>query len=327
MIEQLTIDGYKSIRHQLIPLKALNVLAGLNSSGKSSVIQALRILGRVAQRKEEVLPEHCGDENTLRNKHEAVMELAATYGNEGGRQINYSKRESAHPDFPKVVYVGADRIGPQEIYPSKKNGGLDGQGRNVLRIIEECSNAGVVLPEVMLPEDCEGEAFKFVVQGWLKEISPGVRFSMNKVEGQEAHTATYNEFLPTNVGFGLSFTLPVIVAVLLGVADKNSIVLLENPEAHIHAKGQTALATLMCKAVEAGAQIVVETHSDHVFDGVRIYAKEHPGFAEKVAMAWFRLNDEESTEIEFPMLQENGGMSYWPQDMFSQFMDNAEKLF
>ena len=60
MIEQLTIDGYKSIRHQLIPLKALNVLAGLNSSGKSSVIQALRILGRVAQRKEDVLPEHCG---------------------------------------------------------------------------------------------------------------------------------------------------------------------------------------------------------------------------------------------------------------------------
>ena len=44
MIELLTIDGYKSIRHQLVPLKKLNVLAGLNSSGKSSVIQALRIL-------------------------------------------------------------------------------------------------------------------------------------------------------------------------------------------------------------------------------------------------------------------------------------------
>lgn len=51
MIEQLTIDGYKSIRHQLIALKQMNVLAGLNSSGKSSVIQALRILGRVAQKR------------------------------------------------------------------------------------------------------------------------------------------------------------------------------------------------------------------------------------------------------------------------------------
>ena len=78
MIEQLTIDGYKSIRHQMIALKPMNVLAGLNSSGKSSVIQALRILGRVAQRKEEVLPEDCGNEDTLRNKNERTMELRAS---------------------------------------------------------------------------------------------------------------------------------------------------------------------------------------------------------------------------------------------------------
>lgn len=326
MIEQLTIDGYKSIRHQLIALKPMNVLAGLNSSGKSSVIQALRILGRVAQRKEEVLPEDCGNEDTLRNKNERTMELTAQYGNEGENTICYSKREEQHPVFPKVIYVGADRIGPQTIYPSKKNGDLDERGTNVLRIIEESSNAGKVLPEVMLNDKCEGEAFKFVVQGWLKEISPGVRFNFDKVPGQEAYTATYNGFLPTNVGYGLSYTLPIIVAILQGVTEKNSIVLLENPEAHIHAKGQNALSDLMCKAVEAGAQIVVETHSDHVFDGVRIYAKEHKGFASKVNIAWFRQNEEESTEIDYPMLQDNGGLTYWPKDMFSQFMDNAERL-
>lgn len=328
MIEQLTIDGYKSIRHQLIPLKPMNVLAGLNSSGKSSVIQALRILGRIALRKEEILPEHCGDEDTLRNKNEKQMELIAKYGNEGEKTICYSNREEQHPEFPKVIYVGADRIGPQTIYPSKKNGELDERGTNVLRIIEESSNAGKVLPEVMLNDKCEGEAFKFVVQGWLKEITPGVRFNFDKVPGQEAHTATYNGFWPTNVGYGLSYTLPIIVAILQGVTEKNSIVLLENPEAHIHAKGQTALADLMCRAVEAGAQIVVETHSDHVFDGVRIYAKEHKDkdFAAKVNIAWFRHNEKETTEIEFPMLQDNGGLTFWPKDMFSQFMDNAERL-
>ena len=323
MIEQLIIDGYKSIRHQLIPLKPLNVLAGLNSSGKSSVIQALRILGRVAERKEEVLPENCGDENTLRNKHEEKMELTAVFGEE---EVTYSNRVELNPKYPTVIYVGADRIGPQNIYPSKKNAELDSKGMNVLRCIEESSDEGVVLPESMLTPDCEGAAFKFVVQGWLKQISPGVRFNMDKVPGQEAHTATYNENLPTNVGFGLSYTLPIIVAILLGVTSKNSIVLLENPEAHIHAKGQTALADLMCRAVNAGAQIVVETHSDHVFDGVRIYAKEHPGFFKEVSMAWFRLNDEETTEIEYPMLQEDGSLDRWPDDMFTQFMNNAERL-
>lgn len=323
MIDLLTIDGYKSIRHQLIPLKKLNVLAGLNSSGKSSVIQSLRILGRVAELKEDVLPENCGDENTLRNKYEASMELVADYGS---GQVKYSDQTVKHPDFPKVIYVSADRIGPQTIYPSKKNVGLDAKGWNVLRCIEESTDAGVVLPEIMVTPNCEGEAFKFVVQGWLKEISPGVRFNMDKVSGQEAYTATYNENLPTNVGFGLSYTLPIIVAVLLGVIDKNSIVLLENPEAHIHAKGQTALADMMCRAADAGAQIVVETHSDHVFDGVRIYAKEHEGFSKDVNMAWFRLDSEEATEIDYPMLQEDGTLDRWPDDMFTQFMNNAERL-
>lgn len=327
MIEQLTIDGYKSIRHQLIPLKKMNVLTGLNSSGKSSVLQTLCILGRVALRKEEIFPENCGDEDRLRNVHEKRMELAAAYGESGGNWIRYSERDKQYSDFPKIIYVGADRIGPRTIYPSKKSGELDEKGTNVLRIIEECSTAGSVLPERMLNDQCEGEAFKFVVQGWLKEISPGVRFNFDKVAGQEAHTATYNEFWPTNVGFGLSYTLPIIVAILLGVTNKNSIVLLENPEAHIHAKGQTALAELMCRAVEEGAQIVIETHSDHVFDGVRIYAKEHKGFADNVKLAWFRLDEEETTEIEYPMLQPNGGLSFWPKDMFCQFMENAERLF
>lgn len=327
MIEQLVIDGYKSIRHQLIVFKQINVLSGLNSSGKSSVIQALRILGRVSQRKEDVLPEDCGDEDRLRNVHEERMELAASYGKKGEKWIRYSERESQKTDFPRIIYVGADRIGPRTIYPSIKNGGLDEKGANVLRIIEECGTAGVTLPENILNDKCEGEAFKFVVQGWLKEISPGVRFNFDKVAGQEAHTATYNGFWPTNVGFGLSYTLPIIVAILLGVTEENSIVLLENPEAHIHAKGQTALADLMCRAVDAGAQIVIETHSDHVFDGVRIYAKEHKDFSDKVMLSWFRLNKEEITEIEHPVLQSNGGLDYWPKDMFCQFMDNAERLF
>lgn len=323
MIELLTIDGYKSIRHQIMPLKKLNVLAGLNSSGKSSVIQVLRILGRVAERKEEILLENCGDECTLRNKHEVKMELTAQCD---GGEVKYSERTAKSPNYPKVIYVGADRIGPRTIYPSNKNAGMDAKGMNVLRCIEDCADAGVVLPETMLTSNCEGEAFKYVVQGWLKEISPGVRFNMDKVPGQDAYTATYNENLPTNVGFGLSYTLPIIVAILLGVTEKNSIVLLENPEAHIHAKGQTALADLICRAVDAGAQIVVETHSDHVFDGVRIYAKEHSGFAKDVNMAWFRLNEEETTEIVYPMLQDDGSLDRWPDDMFTQFMNNAERL-
>ena len=71
----------------------------------------------------------------------------------------------------------------------------------------------------------------------------------------------------TNVGFGLSYTLPVIVALL---APAGALCLIENPESHLHPKGQTKLAELAVRASRAGVQVFVETHSDHFMDGVRI---------------------------------------------------------
>lgn len=51
-------------------------------------------------------------------------------------------------------------------------------------------------------------------------------------------------------------------------------VLIENPEAHLHPRGQYEMSRLICLCVEAGAKVLVETHSDHLFDGVRIFAKK-----------------------------------------------------
>ncbi len=101
---------------------------------------------------------------------------------------------------------------------------------------------------------------------------------------------------------------------------------MENPEAHLHPKGQTELARLICLAVEAGAQAVVETHSDHLFDGIRIYAKQHHGFAQKVSTHWFELDNEKLTTVESPKLFDDGSLSQWPNGMFDQFGINAGEL-
>lgn len=65
-----------------------------------------------------------------------------------------------------------------------------------------------------------------------------------------------------NTGFGITYVLPILVALLS--AKKDSLILIENPEAHIHPKGQAILMELMAKAVDAGVQVVIETHSDHI---------------------------------------------------------------
>jgi predicted ATPase len=331
MIDKLNIEGYKSIADAIIPLKALNVLAGLNSSGKSSVIQTIRILERVAHHKETLLIEGGGDENVIRNRNCESLNLNATCVNNGEESsITYPPVNDEKCDFPKVIYISADRFGPQLYYPTRPDYQLGAQGENVMKCIdyyndittrEENNN----LLANLAADDHNIGAFRFVVQGWLSQITPNVILKINTVKEIDANVVQFNDCRATNVGYGLSYGLPVIVAVLMGVLEPNSIVLLENPEAHIHPKGQTAMGRLIAQAVDAGAQIVVETHSDHLFDGIRIYAKNHPGFARKVNTIWFRLENEE-THIEIPLMDDNGRLDKWPEDMFDQFTINSSEL-
>ena len=114
---------------------------------------------------------------------------------------------------------------------------------------------------------------------WLGEVSPGVRLAtalhpeVNRATLSVRFTAgraISRRLRPTAVGFGLSYTLPVLVALL--ASKPGSLVLLENPEAHLHPRGQMAMGDLLARAAAAGIQAVVETHSDHVLNGVRLMA-------------------------------------------------------
>lgn len=129
-----------------------------------------------------------------------------------------------------------------------------------------------------------------------------------------------------NVGFGLSYALPIIVALFLGTIEPNTIVLIENPEAHLHPKGQTELAKLIALSVEAGAQVIVETHSDHLFDGLRVYAKNNKGFAKRISTYWFELDLHKNSLVESVVIDDNGRLDKWPQGMFDQFEINASEL-
>ena len=82
---------------------------------------------------------------------------------------------------------------------------------------------------------------------------------------------TSNEYRPTSVGFGIAYVLPVLVALLS--ANEKYMVIIENPEAHLHPRGQVAMGELIARAAAAGVQVIVETHSDHVLNGVRLAVK------------------------------------------------------
>jgi predicted ATPase len=77
---------------------------------------------------------------------------------------------------------------------------------------------------------------------------------------------------PANIGYGVSYAFPIIVAGLC--ADENGTVILDSPEAHLHPRSQSRIGRFLAQIGGAGVQMLVETHSDHVLNGVRIAVRD-----------------------------------------------------
>ena len=330
MITKIELKGFKSYVDYTFELKPLTILTGLNSSGKSSVIQAIRMMDNMSSRENggsHVWNLGLGSDSELVNPNCKNFQISAWKNHrheEAWFSYNSSKSRNKLRPMPSCIYVAADRMGATATIPIYEDEALGGRGEYVLRRIDHFRDEQ--LPE-LLRGDAEGTTLNYVLRYWLQKISPGVKFDYRIEEKADVSYSLYDNHRSANVGYGLSYSLPVIVALLTSTLETGSIVLIENPEAHLHPQGQAEMARLICLCVEAGAQVVVETHSDHLFDGVRIYARESENhFASKVATFWCQLDDSRNTQVDRCQIQENGRLDHWPEHMFDQFLLDSEKL-
>jgi hypothetical protein len=123
-----------------------------------------------------------------------------------------------------------------------------------------------------------------------------------------------------DVGFGLSQTLPVLVALL--AAEPGQLVYIEQPEIHLHPKAQMAMAQILAEAANRGVRVVVETHSSMLLLGVQSLVAEGKLSPDKVKLHWFKRRPEDGvTEVSRADLDKAGAFGDWPEDFSSAEMD------
>lgn len=346
MITKIELNAFKSFPEKSIGFKPLTLLAGLNNSGKSSVIQALRMYCDTA-----LLDGH-GTVDDIRSRFSSTSEsvlVTCHFSDNKSDTLKLDNSTLVKPDkAPLYRYISADRLGPQTSLPLLRSLGvfpqIGNKGEYVLDFLQQFENT--IIPDVLVHEKAEGETLYYVLKGWLNEISPGVKFQYQTNAKTDSAYAEIDGFRPANVGFGLSYTLPILVAILGMSAqapsggwegswgeeweekkkDQGVLVILENPEAHLHPQGQTAMGKLIALAASCDIQIVVETHSDHLMDGIRIAVKEQIIAADKVAFQYFTKKSNEPSEVESPKLHENGKLDFWPECFFDQTLKNRAIL-
>jgi AAA domain, putative AbiEii toxin, Type IV TA system len=134
-----------------------------------------------------------------------------------------------------------------------------------------------------------------------------------------------------DVGFGVSQTLPVLVALL--VAEPGQLVYLEQPEIHLHPRAQAALAEILVDAANRGVRVVLETHSELLLLAVQSLVAEGKMLPDLVKLHWFKRRDDGATEVSSADLDETGAFGEWPEDfgdvslhLENRYLDAAEAV-
>lgn len=368
MIRSLRITNFKCFKDQCFELGNLTLLTGLNGTGKSSVLQSLLLLRQAYQhqflQKGRLLLN--GDIIQLGKAQNVFFEGAES--NEFGFCLDFSgtsakwyfeyketadvarlNSEQVSDDIydaslfgDSLHYLSAERVGPQPVFETsdyfvheRQQLGVKGEyAPHFLDIFgsEEITN------EVLVHSSSDrGRSLKNQVEAWMGEISPGVRIALEPYHGIDRINLQYrfeigkymtNKYRSTNVGFGITYTLPILLALL--ASQKDTLVLLENPEAHLHPKGQFKLGELMARAASCGIQVIVESHSDHILNGIRVAVRKELITPNKVRLHYLQRPTQAgqiSSEVISPRLDKEGSIDHWPEGFFDEWEKSLKQLF
>lgn len=223
----------------------------------------------------------------------------------------------------QLTWITAERTGPRELLPLRVAGGHGRVGHHgelaagllYWREDEEVS------PTLRLPDT--PPTLLHQVRGHMQRFFPGCDLRVSALEGVSAislrlRSDSRSDFQrPQNVGFGLTQIFPIIVSLL--AARTGDVLLIENPEVHLHPRAQQGIGMLLAKTAASGVQVIVETHSDHVLNGVRLAVKRKQLAAADVRVHFFDHRPGEAAAPESPNMDDDGRLDSWPEGFFDQF--------
>jgi len=163
---------------------------------------------------------------------------------------------------------------------------------------------------------------------WLKQADIIHSFSLRPIaknrkdyELRVKKAPTSAEVLITDVGFGVSQLLPVLV--LCYYVPEGSIILLEQPEIHLHPSVQASLADVFIDVVKnRGVQIIIESHSEHLLRRIQRRIAEGELENDQTAMYFCGMENGTST-AETLHLDLFGNITNWPQGFFGDELSEA----
>ncbi len=359
MIDALKIDGLKRFDSRRLRFAPLTVLAGLNGTGKTSVVHALLLAREASQgvatsvvRLNGPFELELGSAEDVRNwSSDGDIRIGVeAAGSEANWRFAVSSEEALFLEKAQVpaapptafgaaarafTYLSAERLGPRSVLGASPlpaealEVGVRGEfSAQVLAAIGDrpLQEAARLHP---LSSERTANLLKYQVEKWLSEIARPVEVEASRLAGTAVTTLRFRapggEWVRApNMGFGVTYALPIVLGGLVAAPD--GLFVVENPEAHLHPAGQSRMGVFLAWLAAHGVQVVVETHSDHLLNGIRRAIGE---------LRYLNVNDgvvhsfepgDDVPRVTELCFTETGGLSAWPAGFFDQYQLDVAAL-
>lgn len=369
-LKKIKLENFKSLSNNELLLSNLTLLTGINSTGKSSVIQGLLLIKQNLLKLKEfsnfselnpleflklielngkyielgvaknILYENAQTDEIIigleNDKDNFLFKIDTSLNTDNDVlpcKIVYDKEKELLNDG-NFQYLKAERVGTRIYYEYSKfsidNGELGSAGEYTAHYLAQNKNEKIGIEGLKASDSITNQLLENTAR-WLSKISNGIDIKseiindLRKVKLLYTYEGGKKDYLPQDVGFGITYILPIIVAILK--SKPGDMIIIENPESHLHPSGQVEIAKLCALASESGVQIIIETHSDHFLNGVRVAIKEKNINNKEVKIYYFNKDLEKAKSIITEILVDsNGKIQSWPKGFFDEFDIQLEKL-
>ncbi|CAI1782479.1 AAA family ATPase [Serratia quinivorans] len=226
-------------------------------------------------------------------------------------------------------FLEAERFGPREYFNINRKESivnwLGSKGEYSYEVFAQLDKTRERLPNNDFRNHINAEARATIRRNivyWMSEISPGFNMESEIVSSAGISHAQFQacgsgKTIPMNMGFGLSYSLSIVIALLS--TKPGGLVIIENPEAHLHPRGQSFLGRLIALTAMSGVQVIIETHSDHLLNGLRVISRLRKEYKKGEFIVYYvSVSDAQQSNVDKIEVGDKGELSQWPVGFFDQ---------